>query len=187
MKVISTHSSASFLSCYFFGNCCEVTLLFILVIILFRTSNVFFCSWCEHILQFIWDLYITMVCSSQAFETGVSPANVSSWKFGCMVVQNSLLGLENWPKDLQGFHIYFAVLDLSFLFAEVMQWRVVTTQLNTLRLRQNGCHFADNIFKLICLNENYPQTSNISHTLVANKIVDHSDHYNLVINNFIAY
>ena len=27
--------------------------------------------------------------------------------------------------------------------------------LNTLRLRQNGCHFADDIFKLILLNENH--------------------------------
>ena len=33
-----------------------------------------------------------------------------------------------------------------------MQWCLAN--INTLRLRQNGCHFADNIFKCIFLNEN---------------------------------
>ena len=33
---------------------------------------------------------------------------------------------------------------------------VVTTALNTLRPKQNGCHFADDTFKRILLNENVP-------------------------------
>ena len=35
-----------------------------------------------------------------------------------------------------------------------VQWSVKDGHLNTLRPRQNGCHFADDIFKRIFLNEN---------------------------------
>ena len=39
--------------------------------------------------------------------------------------------------------------------------------LNILKLRQNGCHFADNIFKSILLNETVQISINISLKLVA--------------------
>ena len=44
--------------------------------------------------------------------------------------------------------------------------------LNTLSPKQNGHHFADSMH--FC-EKNYRKTSNISHTLVGNKIVDNSD------------
>ena len=39
---------------------------------------------------------------------------------------------------------------------QIMAWHLLLTEplFNTLRPRQNGCHFADNIFKCIFLNEN---------------------------------
>ena len=47
---------------------------------------------------------------------------------------------------------------------------------NTLRPRQNGNQFPDDIFEYIFLNENiYSKISNIRRTLVGNKFVDQSD------------
>ena len=41
-------------------------------------------------------------------------------------------------------------------------WQVITESVNTLRPRQNGCHFPDDIFKWIFLNENVWISINIS-------------------------
>ena len=50
--------------------------------------------------------------------------------------------------------------------------KITNNNFNTLRQRQNGCHFPDNIFKCICLNENVWISIKISLTFVPRGPID---------------
>ena len=49
---------------------------------------------------------------------------------------------------------------------------ILLNELNTLRPRQNGCHFPDNIFKGIFLNENVLISIKISLKFVSNSPIN---------------
>ena len=53
-----------------------------------------------------------------------------------------------------------------------MGWRWDCSTVNTLRLRQNGSHFEDNIFKCIFLNENFWILDKFSLKYVAQGLID---------------
>ena len=49
---------------------------------------------------------------------------------------------------------------------------VYAISINTLRLRQNGCHFTDDVFKCIFLNENFQIVNNMSLKCVPQGLID---------------
>ena len=67
---------------------------------------------------------------------------------GCLPF--SLIG---WKLPLQNYWVLSSKLHAYYLSQFCVLTIVNIWRLNTLRMWQNGCHFADNIFKCIFLNE----------------------------------
>ena len=67
-------------------------------------------------------------------------------------VHISVLNGAFW--DLEQVHSW--ICETALLLNSIMMSQLITCWIlfNTLRLRRNGCHFADNLFKCIFLNEN---------------------------------
>ena len=76
-----------------------------------------------------------------------SPAPVDSLKPGATYMDHWFIGLWEMNSNLNK-----EFFKLILWISEHCSWNC--SYVNSLRLRQNGCHFADNVFKLIFLNEN---------------------------------
>ena len=65
--------------------------------------------------------------------------------------------IATWDGSILFYNMYTCIYNfmsnLPFIFK--FQQRTASNAFNTLRLEQNGWHFADNSFKFIFLNENH--------------------------------
>ena len=102
-------------------------------------------------------------CSAgDGYKTFFRPVSHNSWndnwQFG-RISENIMISLKRHKKVLMV--LWHGTKGLKCLWhwlhnyqADVQAWNTFHKGINTLRLRQNGRHFADDIFKCIFLNEN---------------------------------
>ena len=109
---------------------------------------------------------------ANALELQLSCSNISIWKWLLGVMTSWIFGSDS-DKSRMKISLFLHILILSALVCELlwivvqilclyqgfcrisvqMSWFLCCWNINTLRLRQNGCHFP-NIFECIFLNEN---------------------------------
>ena len=102
------------------------------------------------------------------FGTLAQPFDFRQWLHVCAVkIDTSYFGdLFSTCQQVLGHPCSVIVLHYCIVSRDnLLYWRMYNAEcliLNTLRLRQNSCHFADDIFKCILLKENVSVSINIS-------------------------